>query len=129
MNAKISLTAAFLLMAMPPIACASIGDAANPVRMSCQAQVSRAGTVLAQDNDSNSDASDSDNDKDDKDNDDDNDSNDSADNSQNNADTQTDQENGAGDTQPVPPTVLNGGDSGASQGDQVPPSILSNPNR
>ena len=79
MFAKISLTAAFLLLMAPPFACASNRSATNPASSS---PASQPGIVVAQDNPANvgtndndnnnsdSDASDSDNNSDSNDNDD-----------------------------------------------------------
>ena len=107
MFAKISLTAAFLLMVAPPIACASNRTAASraprqlPLRM-----------VLAQDNEPALGTSDNDND---------NDSNDSADDKQDSDDNQTDQQNAAGTDQPIPPTVFGAPDAGQPEGEQPEP--------
>jgi|SRR5208282_1286480 len=96
---KISLTAAFLLMVAPPMACASNRDGANPAPITRQAHRSPPGMVVAQDNQSNADTSDNDND---------NDSNDSADDNQNADGNQMDQQNAAGNDQTIPPQVLDG---------------------
>jgi hypothetical protein len=128
MFAKISLTAAFLLLVAPPIACASNRNATNPASSS---PASQAGIVVAQDaqpnigtsensNDSDSDASDNDNDSDSNDNDD----NQNADGSQMN-----EQNAAGGDDQPA---QANGGDN--DQNDSVPqfkqnPQQPENPNQ
>ena len=113
MFAKISLTAAFLLLMAPPIACASNRNAANPASSNSAWQ---AGIVVAQDNpaigtndndsNSDSDASDSDNNADSNDNDD----------NQNADGTQMNEQNAAGgDDQQAQP---NAGDN--DQNDSVP---------
>jgi hypothetical protein len=114
MFAKISLTAAFLLLMAPPIACASNRNATNPASSS---PASQAGIVVAQDNpaigtndndnNSDSDASDNDNNGDSNDNDD----------NQNADGTQMNEQNAAGgdaDQQAQP----NAGDN--DQNDSVP---------
>jgi hypothetical protein len=113
MFAKISLTAAFLLLMAPPIACASNRDATNPASSS---PASQPGIVVAQDNpaigtndndnNSDNDASDSDNNGDSNDNDD----------NQNADGTQMNEQNAAGgDDQQAQP---NAGDN--DQNDSVP---------
>jgi len=130
MFAKISLTAAFLLLVAPPIACASNRNATNPASSS---PASQAGVVVAQDaqpnigtsensNDSDSDASDNDNDSDSNDNDD----NQNADGSQMN-----EQNAAGGDDQQAQPQA-NGGDN--DQNESVPqfnqnPTQPENPNQ
>ncbi len=94
---KISLTAAFLLMVAPSLACASNRDATNPAPIIRQAHESPLSMVVAQENQPNVGTSDNDNDNA-------NNSNDSAD------DNQNDQQNAAGNDQPIPPQVLNGSD-------------------
>jgi hypothetical protein len=118
MFAKISLTAAFLLLVAPPIGCASNRNATSPAS---NARASQPGIVVAQDNPANvgtsdndnnsdSDASDNDNDKDN-----DSDSNDNDDN-QNGDGSQMNEQNAAGgDDQPA---QANGGDN--DQNDSVP---------
>jgi hypothetical protein len=107
MFAKISLTAAFLLMVAPPIACAS-----NRPSMARTTNQLPHGMVLAQDAQPNLGTSDNNND---------NDSSDSADDNQNADSSQTNQ-NGAGDDQQIqiPPTVLGGPDGDQSEPRQVP---------
>ncbi len=128
MFAKISLTAAFLLLVAPPIACASNRNATNPASSRAASQ---AGIVVAQDaqpnigtsensNDNDSDASDNVNDSDSNDNDD----NQNADGSQMN-----EQNAAGGDDQPA---QANGGDN--DQNDSVPqfnqnPQQPENPNQ
>jgi hypothetical protein len=107
MFAKISLTAAFLLMVAPPIACASSRNAGSRAPMQVPLRM-----VLAQDSEPALGTSDNDND---------NDSNDSADDNQNADSNQTDQQNAAGDDQPIPPTVLGGPASGQPEGEQPEP--------
>ena len=111
MFAKISLTAAFLLMVAPPIACASNRTAASRAPMQPSLRM-----VLAQDSEPALGTSDNDND-----NDNDNDSNESADDNQNADGNQTDQQNAAGDDQPIPPTVLGAPASGQPEGEQPEP--------
>ena len=96
---KISLAAAFFLMAAPPMACASNRNAANPAPIPRQAHEAPLGMVVAQDNQSNVGTSDNDNDSD---------SSDSADDNQNADGNQMDQQNAAGDDQPTAPQVLDG---------------------
>ena len=128
MFAKISLTAAFLLLVARPIACASNRNATNPASSRAASQ---AGIVVAQDaqpnigtsensNDNDSDASDNDNDSDSNDNDD----NQNADGSQMN-----EQNAAGGDDQPA---QANGDDN--DQNDSVPqfnqnPQQPENPNQ
>jgi hypothetical protein len=114
MFAKISLTAAFLLLMAPPIACASNRDATNPASSS---PASQAGIVVAQDNPAigtNDNDNNGDNDANDSDN--NGDSNDNDDN-QNADGTQMNEQNAAGgdaDQQAQP----NAGDN--DQNDSVP---------
>jgi hypothetical protein len=114
MIAKISITAAFLLMVAPPIAArASSRVDSNPAPMTLQAHQSPLNMVLAQDGQPSVGTTDNDDD-DSKDN--DNDSSDSADDNQNADSSQTD-ENAAGENQPmIPPTVL-----GQPDGEQPEP--------
>ncbi len=121
---KISLTAAFLLMVAPPMACASNRDATNPAPITRQAHESAPGMVVAQDNPSNVGTSDNDNDSD-------SDSNDSADDNQDaddnqNADSdQMDQQNAAGNDQSIPPQIL---DAPENDPDATPsPNAFSRP--
>jgi hypothetical protein len=116
---KISLAAAFLLLAVPPIACASTRDAINPAPIASNAHESRTGILVAQDaqpamgtgeGDSATD-NDNDNGADDP--------NASVDDNGNqNGDGGEADQNNAGDDQPVPPTVLNGNDNDSGE---VPP--------
>lgn len=124
MFAKISLTAAFLLMVAPPMACASNRALTNSTLMSRRAIERPAGIVVAQASDSNAatsdDEKDNDNDNaDDNDNDNDNENADQnqADNGQNadNQINQVDPNQGGADSQPIPPTVL--GQPDASEND------------
>jgi hypothetical protein len=116
MIAKISMTAAFLLMVAPPMASASNRDAANRAPLVCPAHGSPLGIVVAQDaqpnvgTDSDSDNNDSDNDSNDNDNDNQNDNN-----------NQTDQQNATGNDQPqpVPPQVFNTPDNDPNDAAQV----------
>jgi hypothetical protein len=103
MIAKISLTAAFLLMVAPPMACASNRDAANPAPITRQAHESPPGMAVAQDDQSNADASDNGNGND---NGNDSDSNDSADGNQNADGNQMEQQNADGNDQPIAPQAL-----------------------
>jgi hypothetical protein len=118
MFANISLTAAFLLMVAPPMACASNRGLANPAPVSRRAIERRAGIVVAQEGDSNAATSDDDKDKDnDNDNADDNDNdNDNADQNQadngQNDNNQMNQNAAGGNNQPIPPTVLGQPDAG-----------------
>ena len=115
MLAKISLTAAFLLMVAPPIACASNRDAASLAPMTRKANQSPVGMVLAQDSQQNLGTSDSGSDND-------NDSNDSADDNQNSDDNQADQQNAADNRQQIPPTVFGGPEDGQQpEGEQPEP--------
>jgi hypothetical protein len=113
MFAKISLTAAFLLMVAPPIACASNRDAASPASMTRQANQHPREMVVAQDAQPNLGTSENDNNND-------NDSTDSADDQQDNGDNGADQQNADGNDQSIqiPPTVLGAPDPGAAP--QVP---------
>jgi hypothetical protein len=113
MLAKISLTAAFLLMLAPPIACASNREAPRLLPMTRQANQSRVATVVAQDSQPNLGTSDNENDND-------NDSNDSADDKQDNDDNQADQQNAAGTNQQVPPTVFGEPDNGQQPESEQP---------
>ncbi len=121
MIAKISLTAAFLLMVAPPIAVSrrfefrAEGLAGDPVAD---------GIVLAQDNEPAVGTTDNDNDNS---NDNDNDSNDSADDNQNADSSQTDQ-NAAGEEPPaIPPTVLGQPDGEQPEPRQAPMSAYPQP--
>lgn len=127
MIAKISLTAAFFLIAAPPpMACASNRAATNPAPITHQAHESAPGMVVAQDDQSNVGTSDNDNDND---NGNDSDSNDSADDNQNADGGQTDQQNAAGDdqpnVQPIAPQILNGPENDPD--DRPPPNAFSQP--
>ncbi len=117
---KISLAAAFLLLAAPPMACASTRDAINPAPINSNAHESRTGILIAQDaqpamgTGEGDNATDNDNDNGAAD-----DPNASADDNGNqNADGGKADQNNAGDDQPVPPTVLNGNDNDSGE---VPP--------
>jgi len=103
MIAKISLTAAFLLMVAPPMACASNRDTSNPAPITRHAHESPRGILVAQDSQPNVGTSDDDNDTDN-----DSDSSDSADDNQNADGNQADQQNATGTDQPISPQVLNG---------------------
>ncbi|HZC46981.1 MAG TPA: hypothetical protein VE243_10935 [Candidatus Acidoferrum sp.] len=124
MFAKISLTAAFLLMMTPPIACASNHDATNPASIALPADESpTAGIVVAQDangiyegNQSNQEN------ENENENGNDNETNENADENQNADGTETDQENTAGNQQSIPPQVLGGTENDAGDGQQ-PQSI------
>ncbi len=96
MNPKISLAAAFFLLAAPPIARASNCNVTNSAPMTCQAHQSPHGMVVAQDSSSDSGTSAGDNGND---NDNGSDSNESADDNQNSDDNQADQQNASGDDQ------------------------------
>jgi hypothetical protein len=126
---KISLAAAFVLMVAPPMACASTCSLANQAPMTPRSPL---GIVVAQDQDqSSAGTTDSDSDSD-SNSDNDSDSNDSADDNQNGDGSQMDQQNSAGDDQPVPPTVLNGNQNDpddAPQFNQVPQQQQMNPNQ
>jgi hypothetical protein len=111
MFAKISLTAAFLLMMSPPIACASNRDAASFASMTSHANQPARGMVLAQD--AQPDLGTSDNGSD-------NDSNDSADDDQDNGDNDADQQNAAGNGTSIPPTVLGAPDNDSGDAPQAP---------
>jgi hypothetical protein len=118
MFAKISLTAAFLLMVAPPIACASNRDAASFASMTRPANQQPRRVVLAQDgqpNFSQPNLGTSDND-----NDNDNDSTDSDDDKQDNGDNDADQQNAAGEGPSIPPTVLGAPDNDSGDAPQVP---------
>ncbi len=123
---KISLTAAFLLMMAPPMACASNSAAMNPAPIARQSHELPLGMVVAQDaagiyerNQSNEAAPENGNDSD------------SDSNSKDNADdNQNDDDNAAGNDQPVPPQVLNGNEGdpdNAPQVDQAPQPQPMNP--
>jgi hypothetical protein len=118
MIAKISMTAAFLLMVAPPIAArASSRVDSNLVPMTLQAHQSTLDTVLAQDGQPSMGTTDNDSDNS---SDNDNDSNDSADDNQNADSSQTDQS--AGDDAPmIPPTVLGQPDNEQPEPRQAPP--------
>ena len=123
MIAKISMTAAFLLMVAPPIAArASSRVDSNPAPMTLQAHQSPLDMVLAQDAQPSMGTTDNDDD-DSKDN--DNDSNDSADDNQNADSDQTDQN--ADDTPAIPPTVLGQPDGEQSEPRQAPMSAYPQP--
>jgi hypothetical protein len=113
MFAKISLTAAFLLMIAPPIACASNRDAASFASMTSHANQPARGVVLAQDAQPNLGTSDNGSDND-------NDSNDSADDNQDSGDNDADHQNAAGEGQSIPPTVLGGPDNDSGDAPQPP---------
>ena len=93
---KISMAAAFLLLAAPPIASASNCSFTNSAPLTCQADQSPQGIVIAQDSSSDGGTSASANGSD---NDNDSDSSDSADDNQNSDDNQADQQNASGDDQ------------------------------
>ena len=112
MFAKISLTAAFLLMVAPPIACASNREAASFASMTRSANQQPRGMMLAQDAQPNVGTSDNDNDND-------NDSTDSDDDKQDNDDNDADQQN-AGEGQSIPPTVLGAPDNDSGDAPQAP---------
>ncbi len=115
MFAKISLTAAFLLLMAPPMACASNRNATNPTSSS---PASQAGIVVAQDNPAIG-TNDNDNNGDNGDNDASDNNGDSNDNDDNqNADgNQMNEQNAAGGDQQAQPDA-NGGDN--DQNDSVP---------
>ena len=113
MFARISLTAAFLLMVTPPIACASN----RPSTARTTNQLPR-GMVLAQDDQRNLGqpnlgTSDNDNNND-------NDSTDSDDDKQDNGDNDADQQNATGEGQSIPPTVLGAPDNVPGDAPQAP---------
>ncbi len=118
MLAKISLTAAFFLMAAPPLACASFRDAGRLSSTTRPSNQSPVGVVLAQDDQQNVGTSDNDND-----NDNDNDSTDSDDDKQDSDDNQADQQNADGTDQQVPPAVLGGSDNDRSDPPQAPQNV------
>jgi hypothetical protein len=123
MIGKISLTAAFLLIAAPPMACASTRDAASRAPMTRPAQDSPRCTVVAQQDPSNVGATDNDNDNDNS-SDNDNDSNDNGNDNQNADGSQMDQpQNDGGDEQVIPPTVLGAPDTDAGDGSQAPQQV------
>jgi hypothetical protein len=101
MLAKISLTAAFLLMVAPPMACASSRQLTGHAPVSHRAIERPVGIVVAQDNDANAAAS-----NEDKDNDNDNSDDNDNDNDNQNDSSQMDQNGAVGENQPIPPTVL-----------------------
>jgi hypothetical protein len=113
MFAKISLTAAFLLMMAPPIACASNRAAARSASVTRPANQPPREMVLAQDAQPNLGTSDNDNNND-------NDSSDSADDNQDNGDNDADQQNAAGNGQSIPPTVLGAPDNDSGDAPQPP---------
>ncbi len=114
MIAKISMTAAFLLMVAPPIAArASSRVDSNPALMTGRAHQLPLNMVLAQDQNGQPSMGTTDSDNDNS-NDNDNDSNDSADDNQNADSDQTDQN--ADDSPTIPPTVL-----GQPEGEQAEP--------
>jgi hypothetical protein len=128
MFAKISLTAAFLLLVAPPIACASNRNATNPASSRAASQ---AGIVVAQDAQPNIGTSENsnDNDSDASDNDNDSDSNDNDDNQNADGSHIIYQNAAGGDDQPA---QANGGDN--DQNDSVPqfnqnPQQPENPNQ
>lgn len=123
MIAKISMTAAFLLMVAPPIgARASSRVDSNTVRMTWQAHKSPLNMVLAQDGQPSMGTTENDDD-DSKDN--DNDSNDNADDNQNADSDQTDQN--ADDTPAIPPTVLGQPDNEQPEPRQAPMNAYPQP--
>jgi hypothetical protein len=109
---KISLTAAFLLIMTPPMACASNRAATSPAVITCQAHESQMGMVVAQDSQGVTSENDNDNDNS-------GDSNDSADDNQNGDNNQTDQENAATNPPPVPPQVLGGPEDDPDDAPQI----------
>jgi hypothetical protein len=123
---KISLAAAFVLMMAPPMACASIRDAANSAPVALQTHEAPQSMVLAQDaQEGQPSMGTTDNDNDNStDSDNDNDSNDNADDNQNadngqNADTSQADQNPGGDYPTVPPTIL-GPDNDQGEPRQAP---------
>jgi hypothetical protein len=126
---KISLTAAFLLMVAPPMACASNRAATNPP-IALQARELPLGMVVAQAAagaygaiQPNEGASNNGNESD-------SDSNENADENQNADPNQADQQNAAGTEQAIPPQVLNGTETdpnSAPQVDQAPQPQPMNP--
>jgi|HubBroStandDraft_1064217.scaffolds.fasta_scaffold77612_3 hypothetical protein len=122
---RISLAAAFVLMMAPPMARASTRDAASGAPITCGAQVTPPGTVLAQDEQSSPSMGTTNNDSDDdnsSDSDNDNDSNDNDNDNQNANGNQSDQ-NASGDDQQIPPTVLGSPDNDQSQSQQAPQPV------
>jgi hypothetical protein len=127
---KISLTAAFLLMIAPPIACASSPSATNPAPIARQAHESPLGMVAAQNaagiferNQSKEDESENGDESDSN-------SKDNADADQNADPSQVDLQNADGNDQPIPPQVLNGNESAPDstpQFDQAPQPQPVNP--
>jgi hypothetical protein len=120
MFAKISLTAAFLLMVAPPMACASNRALTNSTPTMSHRAIERTGggIVVAQASDSNAATSDDEKDNDNDNADDNNNDNDNenadqnqADNGQN-GDNQMDQNQEGADSQTIPPTVLGQPDAG-----------------
>ena len=99
MIAKISLTAAFLLMVAPAMACGSTRDAVNPAPTALHAHESPVGIVVAQSQMGTGTA--------DNDNDNDNDanSNDNADNDQNGDNNQFEQQNATGTGEANPQVI------------------------
>ncbi len=96
MNAKISMAAALLLLATPPVEWASNRGVPNTGALTCHAQQPPLGIVVAQDSSSDGGTSAGDNGND---NDNGSDSSDSADDNQNSDDNQADQQNASGDDQ------------------------------
>ena len=124
MIAKISMTAAFLLMVAPPIAArASSRVDSNPAPMILQAHQSPLNMVLAQDAQPSMGTTEND---DDNSNDNDNDSTDSADDNQNADSDQTDQ-NAGDDTPMIPPTVLGQPDGEQPEPRQAPMNAYPQP--
>jgi hypothetical protein len=124
MIAKISMSAAFLLMVAPPIAArASSRVDSNPAPVTRQAHQLPPDTVLAQDGQPSMGTTDNDNDNS---SDNDNDSNDSADENQNADSSQTDQ-NDADDTPAIPPTVLGQPDGEQPETRQAPMNAYPQP--
>ncbi len=113
MFAKISLTAAFLLIIAPPIACASNRNAASYASTTRPADQPARAMVVAQDAQPNLGTSDNDSNND-------NDSSDSADDNQDNGDNDADQQNATGEGQTIPPTVLGGPDNDSGDAPQPP---------
>jgi hypothetical protein len=124
MIAKISMTAAFLLMVAPPIAArASSRVDSNPAPMTLQAHQLTLNMVLAQDGQPSMGTTENDNDNS---NDNDNDSSDSADDNQNADSDQTDQ-NAADDPPTIPPTVLGQPDGEQPEPRQAPMNAYPQP--
>jgi hypothetical protein len=133
MFAKISLTAAFLLLSLPPMACALNYGATSPASTAWLAHESpTAGIVVAQQgppigiyenekNQTNEGTTENENENEnddaaDKDANDNGDDNQNADANQNADGTATDQENTAGNQQSIPPQVLGGNENEAGNG-------------